>query len=114
HRPRRHQRSSDTIRYQPRNHTTDRAGADHNERPDLSQPRVATMNGNTRANHHGYPDPHGVELPHVPEVTKTSEPHTAITKHANDLRHVELRGRQSVWTILDKEQHDETANRCEQ
>ena len=51
---------------------------------------VAPLRGESRANHHGSPRPHRVQLPHVAEVTEAREPHAAIAEDFRDLARIEV------------------------
>ena len=65
---------------------------------------IAATRTQTGANHERNPRPHRVELPHVTKVTEIRETHAAIVKDSANLLPIKSRGRQSVWTIADKEQ----------
>src|SRR6187455_1460237 len=64
--------------------------------------------------HDWQPDPHRVEFPHVPKVTKVREPHTPVLEYFKHLTRIEARHRKGIRTAVNEQQSHDPAEHCHQ
>ena len=97
------------VGQKPRRHAAQRARADDDEGRAFGHRHRLPARLEARAEHHGQPRPHRIQLPHVAEVSEVGEPHAAVAKDARHLSYVELRRGQRVGAFAHEQQHNEPA-----